>query len=336
MTALGLVSRRGFLRGCLAAAGAGLHAGCGIPFGPAAKPARLHRIGFVRSGSGTLSGPNLAAFRQGMGELGYVEGQHFVLEERYADGRDEGVLELAEELTRLDVDIIVTGGVSAIRAVQRATSSIPIVFANTGDPVAEGLVASLARPGGNTTGVTSSAGEEHAKRLELLKETVPGLSRVAALWDQSLVGNIRETEAAAQKVGVQLLPLELPNADGIDAALAGAIVGRADGLVVTGGPVLGLVTPRIAAWATEHRMPAMYSSSPSIEAGGLLTYNANNFENYRRAASYVDKILKGARPADLPVEQPTKFDFIINLKTAQALGLTIPQSILQQATGIIQ
>jgi len=328
------LDRRGFLQGSSALVGLGLLAGCGIPFGPAAQPARPHRIGFLASGGEVAD--HLAAFRQGLRELGYVEGQDVAIELRNAEGTEERYAELAAELVRLDVDVIVTGASALIRAAGQATTTIPIVFAATADPVAEGLVASLARPGGNITGLTTNFGEEHLKRLELLKEAVPGLSRLAVLWNQSAVRNFRQTEAAAQRWGVQVLSLELRSPDDLDAVLDVATTGRADGLMVVGGPVFGFLAPRIVEFAVRHRLPAMYSNPPYIDAGGLLIYAANIPQNYRRAATYVDKILKGAKPADLPVQQPTAYDFLINLKTAQAIGLTISQSVLQQATEIIQ
>jgi len=258
------------------------------------------------------------------------------LEVRNAEGSEERYGELAADLVRLDVDVIVTGGSELIRAAGQATTTIPIVFAATGDPVAEGLVASLARPGGNITGLATSAGQERAKQLELFKEAVPSLSRVAVLWNQSGVRTFREAESAAQRLGLEFLSLELRSPDELDAVLAGAIAGRADGLMVTGGPVFGFLAPRVVEFAVRGRLPAMYSNPPYIDAGGLMIYAANILQNYRRAATYVDKILKGAKPADLPVQLPTTFDFVINLNTAQALGLTIPQSVLQQATEIIQ
>lgn len=235
--------------------------------------------------------------------------------------------------------MIVCAATPAIRALGQATTTIPVVFATgPADPVAEGLVASLARPGGNMTGLTLYAGEEHAKRMQLFKEAIPSLVRVAVLWSQAGAGvsYLRETEAAARTLGVQVLPLELKSPDELESTLAGATAGQAHGLVVTGGPVFSFLAPRIVAWAAEHRLPAMYAISSFAEPGGLMVYAANVLENWRRAATYVDKILKGARPGDLPVEKPTTFDFVVNLKTAQTLGLTLPPSVLQQATEVIR
>jgi putative tryptophan/tyrosine transport system substrate-binding protein len=328
--------RRDFLRDSAALVGVSLLAGCGIPFGPS-PPARLRKIGFLAGGSSSSNAANVAGFRQGLRELDYVEGEHVSLDVRYAEGRDERLPELAAELVRLGVDVIVTGSNAAILAAGKATPTIPIVFATTGvDLVATGIVASLARPGGNMTGLTSTAGHEHPKRMELLKEALPGLSRVAILWNQSVVIGFRETEAAAQSLGLQVLSLELHNPDEVETALAGATAGRADSLMVTGGPVFGLLAPQIANFAARHRLPAVYSNPPYIEAGGLIVYTVNIPENYRSAAIYVDRILKGASPADLPIAQPTKFDLVVNLKTAQASGITIPLAVLQQATEVIQ
>jgi ABC-type uncharacterized transport system substrate-binding protein len=330
-------SRRRLIQGSLALAGLALLAGCGIPFGPAAQPARLRRIGWLSNGSPTTSVSNFDALRQGLGELGYVEGRDIVIEPRFAEGREERLPELAAELVGSNVDIIIAGTTPVVRAAGLATTTIPIVFVTVeADPAADGLIDSLARPGGNMTGLTLYAGQENAKRLELLKETSPGLSRVAILWRQSGVGAFRETEAAAQTLGVQVLSLEIRSPDDLDTVLDVAATGRADGLVVASGSLLSVLAPRIVAWAAGHRLPAIYPSSSFADYGGLMVYSASMTENWRRAATYIDKILKGAKPGDLPVERPTRFDFIVNLRTAQALGLTIPQSILQQATKVIE
>ena len=329
------LSRREILRGSLALAGLGLLAGCGIPFGPSAQPTRPRRIGILSPSGGTAQARNLEAFGQGLRELGYVEGRDVTLEVRSAEGREERLPELAAELVRLDVDLILTAA-NGTRAAGQATSTIPIVFATAGpDPVAEGFVASLARPGGNITGLTLYAGEENAKRLQLLKEAFPSLSRVAVPWHPNWLAYFRETEAAAQGLGVQVLPLELGSPDELERVLDGA-AGRADGLAVTAGSVFSFLAPRIVAWAAAHRLPAIYAISSFVEPGGLMVYAASLTANWRRAATYVDKIFKGAKPGDIPVEKPTTFDFVINLKTAQASGLTIPPSLLQQATEVIQ
>ncbi len=330
-------TRRQFVGSGLTLAGLGLLAGCGVLSAPPAQRARPRRIGMLIIGGPVSHGPLRDAFRQGLQELGYVEGGDVVLEERYAEGREERLPALAAELVQLDVDLILTHAAAGIRAAGQATSTIPIVFATaSADPVADGLVASLARPGGNMTGLTILAGEEHAKRLQLLKEAFPNLSRVAVLRPQSNPNAHRETAGAAQTLGVQVLSLELRSPDELDAVLAGVSNSPVDGLVVTSGPVFTFLAPRIVVWATEHHLPAMYGASTFVESGGLMVYAANNQENWRRAAGYVDRILKGASPAALPVEKPTKFDFVVNLRAAQAIGLTIPQTILAQATEIIQ
>lgn len=331
--------RRRFLQGSLALAGVSVLSGCAIPFAPSAQRARLHRIGFLAPNTQAFSVNPVEAFRQGLREHGYIEGQNVILELRYSEGRDEGLPELAAELVRLHVDVIVAGGGASgatISAAQQATSTIPIVFVNVVDPVASGLVESLARPGGQVTGLTQSAGQESAKRLQLLKEVVPGLSRVAVWGQPSLQSTFRETEVAAQALGVEVLSLALSGPDDLEAVQAATITGRADGLIGLPGPLLPLLRPRILDFTAQHRLPAMYAQSVWARDGGLMNYGPDQIENYRRAAYYVDRILKGAKPADLPVEQPSRFEFSINLKTAQALGLTIQQSVLAQATELIE
>lgn len=332
------MKRRHFLHGGLTVAGVGLLAGCGIPFGPSVPPARRRRIGYLATGTPASNAPNLAAFRQGMSDLGYVENQDFTLELRHADGMEERLPEFAAELVRLGVDVILGGGTAATRVAGQATTTIPIVFTAAGvDPVAEGLVASLSRPGGNMTGLTTYAGQENAKRLQLFKDAFPGVSRVGILWNQTGLVFFREMEAAAQQLGLQVISLELRPADDLGTVLDRAIAGGAGGILVVSGATLVLLASRIVEFAARHRLPAMYSNSPFVnEEDGLMSYSASNLENYRRAATYIDKILKGARPGDLPIERPARYDFIINLKTAQALGLIIPQSVLAQATEVIQ
>jgi putative ABC transport system substrate-binding protein len=334
-------SRRQFLQGNLALAGLGLLAGCGIPLGPSGQRGELYRVGCLESSTPPSAGgpPTLEAFRQGLREHGYTEGQQVILEVRYSEGRDERLPELAAELVRLHVDVILTGGGASgatVRAAQQATSTIPIVFVNVVDPVASGLVASLARPGGNVTGLTQSAGQETAKRLQLLQEVWPGLSRVAVWGQQSLQSTFRETEVAAQVLGLEVLSLVLSGPDGLGAVQAATITGQADGLIGLPGPLLPELRPQILDFTAQHRLPAMYAQNSWARNGGLMNYGPSQAENYRRAAYYVDRILKGAQPADLPVEQPSSFEFSINLQTAHVLGLTIPQSVLQQATEVIQ
>jgi putative ABC transport system substrate-binding protein len=272
-----------------------------------------------------------------MDAQGYREGQDYVLELRYAEGRNERLPALAEELVRLNVDVILTSGLAAIGAARQATTTIPIVFAAAGDPVEAGLVASLARPGGNATGLSLVAGDEAAKRLELLKEAVPGLSRVAVLWNPSTVGaQFAQTEVAAQALGLQVLSLQLGSPGDLDRVQAAAIAGGADGLLLVTGAGSATHVPQVAAFAAENRLPWISQEAGFARAGGLMEHGPNITENYRRAAYYVDRILKGAQPADLPVERPMRYDFIINAKTAQALGLTIPPHVLLQATEVIQ
>ena len=329
-------SRRGFLRGGLTLAGLGLLPGCGATVTSWSQPGRLHHIGWLVSGALTSNMGNLEAFRHGMRELGYVEGQHFALEVRSAEGKLEPLAELATELVRAKVDVILTSGNDSASIVQRVTRTIPIVFASASDPVENGLIASLARPGGNATGLTQEAGDESSKRLELLKQAAPGLSRVVGLWSQPAARRLGQSEVAARELGVQVLPLELQNPDDLALVLAGATTWGADGLIAVGGARLGAVSPQIVDFAAQHRLPAMYFQGTVADAGGLMTFGPSGSDNYRLAASFVDKLLKGASPADLPVQRPTKFDFIVNLKAANVIGLTIPLSVLQQATEVIQ
>ena len=329
-------SRRHFLQRSLALVSLGLLSGCGVLPVPWQRPAKVHRIGLLQFGTSTASAPFRAALSRGLQELGYVEGQNIVIEQRLADGRLERLPGLAAELATLNLDVILAGNSDAIRAIQHVSSTIPIVFPAAQDPVANGLVASLARPGGNVTGLSITAGLEAAKRLDLLKEVMPGMSRVAILWDRYSAVRYRETVVAAQTLGVGYLSLEFQDTSDLDAILASAGTGGVDGLIVTGSFQISALEQRIVDIAMRDRVPAMYSIVTAVPRGGLLAYAPNILENYRRAATYVDKILTGAKPADLPVELPTEFELVVNLKTAQALGLTIPRSVLQQATEVIQ
>ncbi|MBI5627878.1 MAG: ABC transporter substrate-binding protein [Candidatus Rokubacteria bacterium] len=302
-------------------------------------PAKVPRIGFLSPLSPTDNPHVLEAFRQGLRELGYVEGQTIAIEYRIGEGRPERLPALAADLVRLKVDVIVTGGAAASEVARRATSTIPIVFAVTDDPVAEGLVASLARPGGNITGLASIGGEVVGKQLELLKEVAPKVSRVAVLQNPSNPGhphNLRRAEGAARALGLQLQVLEARTPAEIDAAFAAMRSQRAGGVLVLRDPLFHTQRTQIAALAAKSRLPAVYGIREQAEAGGLMAYGANVLLMYRRAATYVDRILKGAKPSDLPVEQPTKFELVVNLKTAKAAGLTIPQSILLRADEVIQ
>ena len=282
----------------------------------------------------------LGAFRQGLRELGWIEGQNLVIEHRFAEGRAERFPDLAAALVRLRVDVIVTSsGEPAILAAKRATTTTPIVMAISGDPVETGLVASLARPGGNVTGLTILATEVAGKRLELLKEAVPRASRVAVLWNAAYPGKafeLRETQAAARVLGVSLWPVEVREPNDLPGAFSAIARAGPDALITFADPLTNTERRRIVDFAVRNRLPMISAVRPFADEGGLMTYGPNIADMCRRAATYVDKILKGAKPADLPVEQPTKFDLVINLKTAKALGLTIPPSVLLRADRVIE
>ena len=310
-----------------------------VPAAGAEQPAKVFRVGFLGSGSPATYAALVDAFRQGLRELGYVEGQNVVMELRWAEGRFERLPALAAELVRLNVDLILTHGTPGPLAAKQATTTIPIVVAIAGDPVGNGLVASLARPGGNITGLSLLAPELGGKRLQLLMEVVPAVSRVAILWNAAnpapaLV--VKETEAAARTLGVRLQSLEVRGPDDYERAFQAAISGRAGALIAVEDPLVLTHQARIVAFAAKRRLPAMYPNREYVDAGGLMSYGANFRELFRRAATYVDKILKGAAPADLPVEQPTRFELVINMKTAKALGLTIPPSVMVRADQVIQ
>jgi putative ABC transport system substrate-binding protein len=310
------------------------------PLAAEAQPAgKVWRIGFLTTPSPTAAAYYLEAFREGLRELGYVEGKTIAIEYRFAEGRPERLPALAAELVHLKVDVIVTGGPPAPEEAKQATSTIPIVFAVAGDPVGEGLVASLARPGGNITGLASIAAEVVGKQLELLKEVAPKVSRVAVLLNPSHSAHplmARQAEGAARALGVQLHILQAGSPAEIDAAFAAMRSQGVGGVLVLRGSLFLAQRTQIAALAAKSRLPAVYGTREEAEAGGLMAYGASLPLLYRRAATYVDRILKGAKPADLPIEQPTKFELVINLKTAKALRLTIPQSLLLRADEVIQ
>ena len=296
-------------------------------------------IGFLTASSPSSISARIEAFRQGLRELGYVEGKNIAIEYRYAEGKQDRLSEFVAELVRLKVDVIVTGGPPPTRAAKEATNSIPIVMAQDTDPVGNGFVASLARPGGNITGLSNLAPELSGKRLELLKEVVPRLSRVAVLGTSTNPGNVqqlRETELAAGALGVKLQYLDVRNSEDIDTAFREARKGRADVVLVLGSPVVFIQRTQVAELALKSQLPAIYGSSEYADVGGLMTYGVNILDLHRRAATYVDKILKGRKPADLPVEQPMKFELVINLKAAKQIGLTIPQSVLFRADKVIR
>ncbi len=276
------------------------------------------------------------AFRQTLRELGYTEGKNIVLEFRTA-AQEGGPLEsLAADFVRLKVDVIVAVGDPAIRAARHATSTIPIVMCPSSDPVGEGFVASLARPGGNITGFSILSPDLAGKRLEMLKEIGPKVSRVAVFWGPGAEAAFRASELAARTLRIDVVSLKVSRAEDLDKAFEAAAKGGANALLVAGGPALYGLRARITEFALKHHLPAMYYLPAFAHAGGLLVYGPSDIEYYRRSAVYVDKILKGAKPADLPVEQPTKFELVINLKTAKALGLTIPQTLLLRADEVIQ
>lgn len=331
-------SRRQFLQGSLALAGVSVMVGCGI-LPPQAQPAKISRIGLLSSGSAAAS-PFIDAFHQGLSALGYVEGQNITLDSRYAEGRADRLLEFASELVQLKVDVVLAASSRAARAAKEATSVTPIVAVGmSSDPVATGLVASLGRPGGNVTGVFLDLPELSGKLLEMLNEVAPTVSRVAVLWEPADPGHgslLKEVEVAARSLGVQLQPLGVDKPDDIDTISTVATGSGAGGLIVFSSTTLNIHRARIADLAAKSRLPAISPIDGFAAAGGLMSYGPNFSDMYRRAATYVDKILKGAKPADLPVERPTTFDFVVNLKTAQALGLTIPPSVLNQVTEVIQ
>ena len=307
----------------------------------AQQPKKAARIGILRSDSPSPNAPveTLVAFRGGLRELGYVEGQNIFLEYRWAEGRYERLPDLAAELVRLKVDVISTTATPATNAAKQATKTIPIVFVNVSDPVASGLVASLARPGGNITGLTNISSDLSGKQLELLKESVPGATRVAVLWNPANPAaalQLKETEAAARSLKVQLQLQEVRDPKDLDTAFSAMTRGRPNALFVLADPMLSTYRSRIADLAVRGRLPTIYWLRSFTDAGGLMSYGPSNADLNRRAATYVDKILKGTKPADLPVEQPTKFEFVINLKTAKQIGLTIPPNVLARADRVIK
>ena len=306
----------------------------------AQQPKKVHRIGFLAPGD--PASQSAEAIRLALRELGYIEGQNIAIEYRYAEGKQDRFPELAAELVRLKVDIIVVvGGNRIIPAAKNATKTIPIVMTGGGlDPVEAGLVESLARPGGNVTGLTDLGTELGGKRLELLKEAVPKVARVAVLYDPanpSSVLSVKEVlPVAARALGLTLEPWEVRDVTGFERLFAALSKERPDGLYVFGGQLLNNNQKRTAGFALKSRLPSIYNNRAAVDAGGLMYYGADLADSYRRVAYYVDRILKGAKPADLPVEQPTKFELVINLKTAKQIGLTIPQSLLYRADKVIK
>jgi putative ABC transport system substrate-binding protein len=307
--------------------------------GDAQQPGKVPRVGFLGPRN-RADGPFVGAFLQGMRELGWVEGQNIAIEYRFAEGRLDRLPDLAAELVRLKVDVILATSTPPALAAKNATSTIPIVMGTSADPVGSGLVASLARPGGNVTGLSFSVGlEVVGKELELLKETVPNARRVAVLSNPANPGNVRALETVktrARALGVQLQILEARGPDEFEAAFAAMARERAQALLVVPDAVFGFHRAPLQVLAAKSRLPTMYGLREHAEAGGLMSYAVDLRDSMRRSATYVDKILKGAKPADLPIEQPTQFELVINLKTAKALGLTIPPSVLVRANEVIR
>jgi putative ABC transport system substrate-binding protein len=307
----------------------------------AQQPKKVFRIGYLSNTDAATDASRAERIRLALRELGYIEGQNIAIEYRYSEGKRDRAPELAAELVRLKVDIIVVaGGETWIRAAKNATKTIPIVMIGQGlDPVAKGLVKSLARPGGNVTGLTNISRELGGKRLELFKEAVPKISRVAVLYDPANPSSVEVKEdlpIAARALKLTILPSEARAADDFEKVFAAMRKERPDGLVVTGGTVMRTNRKRIADFALKSRLPSVFTNEEFVDAGGLMSYAADDADSYRRVGIYVDKILKGAKPADLPVEQPTKFELVINLKTAKQIGVNIPQSLLYRADRVVK
>jgi putative ABC transport system substrate-binding protein len=305
----------------------------------AQQPKKVSRVGYLAGPSRSSMSARTEAFRQGLRELGYIEGKNIVMEYRYAEGKLDRVPALATELVHLKVDVIVTAAATPTRAAKGATVTIPIVMTNDNDPVGKGFVASLARPGGNITGIATLSPELNGKRLELLKEIVPKVSRVAAIGTSTNPGNARsleETELAAGPFGVRVQYLDIISANDIETAFRRASKGRAEAVLALGGPLLADQRAQLTDLATKSRLPAIYWRSDIVEAGGLMSYGVYLPDLDRRATTYVDKILKGAKPAELPIEQPTKFELFFNLKSARQIGLTIPPNVLARADRVIR
>ena len=308
-------------------------------FVQAQQAAKVPRIGFLGATSASTNAARMEAFRLGLRELGYTAGKNVVIEYRWAEGKSERLPDLAAELVRVKVDVIVTAGPAATRPAQQATSTIPIVMAFDNDPVGSGFIASLARPGGNITGLSALAPELSGKRLELLKEVARKVSRVAVFGTSTQPGvaqALKETELAAAALKVELQNLNVLEPKDIESAFRAANKGRADAVLVLTSPVIFSQRTQISDLGARNHLPAIFPQSEFVEDGGLMSYAPNYADLFRRAATYVDKILKGTKPADLPVEQPTKFEFVINLNAAKQIGLTIPPNVLARADRVIR
>jgi len=310
---------------------------CG-PRAEAQQAVRILRIGILIATSASSVSARLEAFRQRLRELGYVDGRNIIIEYRYAEGKLERLADLAAELIQLKVDVIVTAGPATLAA-KKATATIPIVFTAANDPLGTGVVSSLARPGGNITGLSVMAPDLDGKRLELLKEAFPKIARVAFLWQSGgSRGNLAltEMEAPAKAFGLKLQSLEVRGPDDFATVFERAKRDGTQALITTPNPLISAQQRQVLDFAAKNRLPAMYPASEFVDAGGLMSYAANYVDLYRRTADFVDKILKGSKPADIPVEQPTRFEFIINLKTAKQIGLTIPPNVLVRASRVIK
>ena len=310
-----------------------------VSYAEAQQPKKVPRIGVLFAATPSASSERLRAFRQGLRERGYVDEKDILIEQRYAEGNLDRLLALAAELVHLKVGVIVTGGPTSTRAAKEATNTIPIVMANDTDPVASGFVATLAQPGGNITGLSNLVPEISGKRLELLKEVFPRLSRLAVLGTSTTSGTAqvsKEIELAAGALGVKLQNLDVLSANDIETAFRAAGKGRADAVLTLNSGILNSQRKQVVDLAIKSRLPAIYYVADFVEDGGLMSYGVSVIDLYRRAATYVDKILKGAKPADLPVEQPKKFELIINLKAAKQIGLTIPPNVLLRADRVIK
>jgi putative ABC transport system substrate-binding protein len=311
------------------------------PFAAKAQPERkVWRIGFLGDGPRAERAPiSIVPFREGLRELGYIEGQNILIEERWSEGQSDRMVELVADLVRLNVDVIVTHGVQGTKAAQGATRTIPIVMAVSPDPIGTGLVASLARPGGNTTGMTDQVAELSGKEIEILREVVPRVRRVAILWNERNPGarvTFERTRSAAQESGLAITTVAVRGPEDLDAAVERAAKRRPDALIVVHDVLTVGHRTRIARLAVKHGLPSICASSPFVDAGGLVAYAPSLTGLFKRAAVFVDRTFRGAKPADIPIEQPTTFQLRINLKTAKALGLTIPPSVLARADEIIQ
>ena len=305
----------------------------------AQRPNKVPRIGYLAASTPAAHATRVAALRQGLKELGYLDGQNIAIEFRYGTGDTDRLFELAAELVRLNVDAIVTSGTEGAVAAKKATRTVPIVMATGDDPVAQGLVASLAKPGGNVTGLTTDAGELSGKRLELIKQLIPAVTIVGVIWsprDPGAAANFKESETAAAMIGLRVQSLEIHSATELESVFKTASDRHVQALSVLSSGIVNTEGKRIVELAITKRLPSMFTQVVHVNSGGLVFYGPNVAEQYRCAAYYVDKILKGTKPADLPVEQPTKFELVINLKTAKQIGLTIPPNVLARADRVIK